>query len=582
MKKIITAASNDNSAHSIDSFFHAMIGKATFGLSPSSLLLTYYDWLLNLSFSPAKQGALQQEAFNNLSKLVLHLPKLANNKDYDPCIKPLPNDKRFAGSEWQQWPFNMYCQCFLLNQSWWRNATTHIDGVSAHHENAVTFTARQILDIFSPSNFLLTNPEILTTTIRERGNNLCRGLSNLIEDWERILSGKRALGTENFLPGKQVAITPGQVVYRNHLIELIQYQANTKTVYKEPILIVPAWIMKYYILDLSPNNSLVKYLVNKGHTVFIISWKNPDANDRNLSMEDYQQAGVNAALDAVSAIVPKTKIHTVGYCLGGTLLSITVATLAREMNDQIASLTLLAAQTDFEEAGELMLFIDESQVSFLEDLMREQGFLNTKQMASAFYILRSNDLIWSAIMHDYLLGQRRPMTDLMAWNKDATRMPYKMHSQYLRKLFLNNDLAEQRYYVGDRPVAISDIRVPIFTVATIKDHVSPWRSVYKILLQTDTEVTFLLTSGGHNAGITSEPGHPGRHYRIATHSADDKYIDPDTWLKQNMEHDGSWWLAWQKWLVKHSGDRVTPPHIGAKKRQYLPICPAPGTYIHRK
>lgn len=571
---------NNKTSYAVDRFFHAMIGKLTFGLSPSALLLAYYDWLLHLSFAPAKGTELRQESLTNLFLLTLYASNLSKNKDCEPCIKPSKHDKRFLGEEWKKWPFNFFYQSFLLNQSWWNNATSRVNGVSAHHENAVAFAARQILDMFSPSNFLFTNPEILATTFRENGSNLSRGLSNLIEDWERTLSGKRALGSENFLPGKQVAITPGQVIYQNHLIELIQYEAKTKTVYKEPILIVPAWIMKYYILDLSPNNSLVKYLVEKGHTVFMISWKNPDEHDNDLSLEDYQQTGINEALNAVSTIIPKTKIHTVGYCLGGTLLSIATATLTREADDRIASMTLLAAQTDFEEAGELMLFIDESQVNFLEDIMWEQGFLDTKQMASTFYILRSNDLIWSAIMHDYLLGQRHPMTDLMAWNKDATRLPYKMHSQYLRKLFLNNELAEHRYYVGNRPVAISDIRVPIFTVATIKDHVSPWKSVYKIHLLADTEVTFLLTSGGHNAGIISQPGHPRRNYRLATHSVSDKYTDPDTWLKHNKEYKGSWWPAWQKWLIKHSNTQITPPQIGSKKKKYVPICPAPGTYIH--
>lgn len=571
---------NNKTTYTFDRFFHALIGQATLGLSPSSLLLAYYDWMLHLYFAPAKQTALLQESLSNIISLSLYVSNIVTNQDCEPCIESLPQDKRFISPKWQDWPFNLIYQSFLLNQSWWQNATTNINGVSRHHEHAVAFAARQKLDMFSPSNFLLTNPEILDATFRESGNNLTRGLLNLAEDFRRLISNERALGTENFQPGKHIAITTGEVIYRNNLIELIQYKPESKTVYKEPILIVPAWIMKYYILDLSPNNSLVKYLIDKGHTVFIISWKNPDEEDSDLSLEDYHQSGINDALDAVSAIVPKTRIHTVGYCLGGTLLAIAAATMVREGDDRIASLTLLAAQTDFEEAGELMLFIDESQVTFLEDLMWEQGYLDTKQMATTFHILRSNDLIWSNVLHDYLLGQRRPMTDLMAWNKDATRMPYKMHSQYLRKLFLNNELAESRYYVGNRPVAISDIRVPIFTVATMKDHVSPWKSVYKIYLLTDTEVTFLLTSGGHNAGIISELGHPKRRYRISTHSADDKYIDQDTWLQLNQEHDGSWWPAWQKWLIKHSTEQVKPPEIGSKRKGYVALCPAPGTYIH--
>ena len=575
----MTIPTSKKDTYALDRLFHAMTGRLTMGLSPSALLLAYHDWLLHLLSSPAKQGELLQKYVRKMTRLCLYAANYAYDKNIEPCIEPLPHDKRFSAPQWQTWPFNLIYQSFLQNQIWWYNATTGINGVSRHHEDAVSFVARQILDMLSPSNFLPTNPEILDQTFRSYGTNLVSGFINFIEDWERLIGGRNAVGTEQYEPGKTVAITPGEVIYRNKLIELIQYRPSTDTVYKEPVLIVPAWIMKYYILDLSPNNSLVKYLVDKGHTVFMISWKNPDAEDRDLCLEDYQESGVSAALDVISAVVPKALIHTVGYCLGGTILSIVAAKMARDEDNRLASLTLLASQTDFEEAGELMLFIDESQVTFLEDIMWEQGYLDTKQMTNAFYFLRSNDLIWSAILHEYLLGERRPMTDLMAWNADATRMPYKMHSQYLRQLFLNNELAEQRYYVGDRPVAISDIRVPIFSVGTIKDHVSPWKSVYKIHLLTDTEVSFLLTNGGHNAGIISEPGHPGRFYQLSTQKAEDKYIDPETWLTITSKHKGSWWPAWQKWLIKQSSEKTKPPGIGVKKR-YVSLGPAPGSYVH--
>jgi polyhydroxyalkanoate synthase len=571
----------EGTAHTFDRIYHAFIGRGTLGLSPASLMLAYADWIAHLSIAPAKQAELVQKALRKYTRFFLYACKCAACQDsHEPvCIEPLPQDKRFIGPAWQGWPFNLIYQSFLLTQQWWHNATSDVRGVSPHHEDSVAFAARQYLDMLSPSNFLLTNPEVLQATVHNKGMNLVQGWLNFIEDWERVVGEKRPVGSEDYIVGKNIAVTPGKVIYHNRLIELIQYNPATDTVWKEPVLIVPAWIMKYYILDLSPHNSLVKYLVDAGHTVFMISWKNPTADDRDLGLDDYMNLGVKSALDAITAIIPDIRIHAVGYCLGGTLLSIAAAAMARDGDNRLATITLLASQTDFEEAGELMLFIDESQVAFLEDVMWEQGYLDTRQMAGAFHLLRSNDLIWSAMVRDYLLGERRPVNDLMAWNSDATRMPYKMHSEYLSRLFLNNDLAELRYYVGDRPVAISDIRVPIFCTATVRDHVAPWKSVYKIHLLVDTEITFLLTSGGHNAGIVSEPGHPRRTFQVSTQGADDKYLDPDSWRARTEIQEGSWWPAWEKWLARHSTGRLPPPAMGNIDKGYVPNCPAPGKYV---
>lgn len=573
----------------LDRLLHAAMGRVTHGISPASVSAAFMDWWAHLAISPEKQQQLVGKALRKWHRLVLYLlrtgaagccEKCLNWPcRCEPCIKPLPQDSRFRHGDWQQWPFNVIYQSFLLQQQWWHNVTTEVHGVTPHHEQVVTFVMRQLLDIWSPSNFAATNPEVIGESIRTGGRNLSQGAMNLWMDWERFAAGKRPEGTEGYQVGKNLAATPGKVVFRNRLIEMIQYAPHTDQVCPEPILIVPSWIMKYYILDLSPENSMVRYLVEQGHTVFTISWKNPDEGDRDLGMEDYLRHGVMGALDAVSTIVSKRKIHAVGYCLGGTLLSIVAAAMARDSDDRLASVSLLAAEVDFDEPGEISLFIDESQVSYLEDIMWDQGYLDGKQMTGAFAMLNSKDLIWSKMIRDYLMGARQPVSDLMAWNADVTRLPYRMHSEYLRAFYLNNDLAEGRYRVAEKPIALADIRAPIFAVGTVRDHVAPWRSVFKIHRLTDTDVTFVLTSGGHNAGIVSEPGHANRNFQVATHLHTEKNLDPETWQATAPKQEGSWWTEWAKWLTAQSAERIRPPQLGNVHAGYAPICDAPGTYV---
>ena len=564
---------------SVDRLLHASMGRFTLGLSPYALLSAQADWAIHLWGSPGKLAQLSERGARNTIRFLTYLSNLASSQASRPCIEPLPQDQRFRSEAWQQPPFNLIYQAFLLNQQWWHSATTGIGGVSLHHEQVVAFMTRQLLDTVSPVNFIATNPEVLAATLREGGQNLVRGASNFWADWERAVGGEPPSGADEFRPGEQVAMTKGKVVYRNRLIELIQYAPVTSEVRAEPLLIVPAWIMKYYILDLSPANSLVKYLVGRGHTVFMISWHNPAAEDRDLGMDDYLRLGVLEALKAVRTIVPGAKVDAVGYCLGGTLLSIAAAYLAGEKSSVLNSLTLLAAQTDFTEAGELMLFIDDSELNFLEDVMWDQGYLDARRMAGTFQFLRSSDLIWSRVEQEYLMGRRSAMTDLMAWNADATRMPYRMHSEYLRRIYLHNDLFEARYRFDGRPVALSDIRAPLFAVSTERDHVAPWRSVYKINLIAGTDVTFVLTSGGHNAGIISEPGHKDRHYRISHRARDAQYVDPNTWYAQTKIEEGSWWPAWVSWLDRQSQGRTLPPALGASGKGYRPLEDAPGRYV---
>jgi len=569
----------DNAFDLIDRSFHAALGRFTAGLSPAALAGAYLDWGFHLALSPGKQVELMTEAVRGALDNMRYAAGCSCNGGADPCTCALPQDSRFRAPEWRASPFNTWAHAFLSVERWWDRATIGVRGVSKHHENLVSFGIRQLLDTVAPSNFVATNPVVLARTRDEQGRNLLRGLQNFLEDAAHQAAGEPPAGTEHYQVGKTVATTPGRVVRRTRIAEVIQYAPTTGKVRPEPVVIVPAWIMKYYILDLSPENSLVKYLVDQGYTVFMVSWRNPGAEDRETTLDDYRTEGALAAIDAATKITGAEKVHAVGYCLGGTLLAITAAAMARDGDDRLRSLSLFAAQTDFTEAGELMLFIDDSQLAFLEDMMWQNGFLDSKQMAGVFQVLRSNDLIWSRLVHDYLMGERGNGIDIMAWNADSTRMPYRMHSQYLRSLYLDNDLSEGRFKVSGRPVAVHDIRMPVFAVGTEQDHVAPWRSVYKLHLHADAEITFALTNGGHNAGVLSEPGHRNRRYRLSTTAADARYEDPDTWLAAHPAREGSWWTAWTDWLDQRSGAPVAPPPMGKRSAGLPALEDAPGTYV---
>lgn len=575
------ASSGPEAFRAVDRAVTGLRARVTGGLSMAAMGLAYWDWAMHLAAAPGKQAELALKAWRKMVRFTNYALATSIDRTVPPCISPLKGDNRFRAPAWQDWPYRLWYQGFLLNQQFWHNATHGVPGVSPHHEALVSFMARQVLDMTSPSNSPFTNPEVARRSRETLGLNYVNGLRNAVEDASRKLADRPPVGAENFVPGETVAVTPGEVIYRNHLIELIQYRAKTEGVEAEPVLVVPAWIMKYYILDLSPQNSLINYLVSKGHTVFCISWRNVTAEDRDLGFDDYRRLGLMAALDAINAVVPGRKVHAAGYCLGGTLLSIGAAAMARAGDDRLASVTLFAAQTDFSEAGELQLFVDSSALYMLESMMWDQGCLTARQMAGAFEMLRSNDLVWSRIVHEYLMGERTPMNDLMAWNADATRMPYRMHSEYLRHLFLNNDLAAGRYIVDGVPVSLLNLRVPLFVVGTERDHVAPWKSVYKIHLLTDTDVTFVLASGGHNAGIVSEPGHSRRYFRVHETKLGDLHLGAEEWVEANPAQEGSWWPAWEEWLTAHSSSgSYTLPPIGLPDSPAL--GPAPGTYVMQR
>ena len=566
----------------MDRVERAVAARLTHGISPHALYAAWLDWASHLANAPGRLLELGLEAVNTTARFA-RFATHSLSEETSPPFQPQASDRRFNDEAWKSVPYVLWQQAFLAQEAWWASATREVRGMTPKNAARLSFITRQLLDVWSPSNLPWLNPVIIERTLKEGGANLVRGATNLQEDAWRALTMQPAPPADGLRVGEDIAVTPGEVVYRNELMELIQYKPTTGSVIAEPVLIVPAWIMKYYVLDLSPHNSLVRYLVERGFTVFMVSWRNPTAADRDITFDAYRTQGVMAALDAVTAIVPGRKVHACGYCIGGTLLAIAAATMARDEDDRLATVTLLAAQTDFSEAGELMLFVDESQIAFLEDMMWDQGVLDTKQMAGAFKILRSNDLVWSKMMREYLLGERDTVTDLTTWNADQTRLPYRMHSEYLRGLFLENRLTAGRYAVEGKVIALKDVEAPMFVIGTETDHIAPWRSVYKVQLFTDNELTFVLTNGGHNAGILSEPGHHGRHYFIATRRRGDRYIDSDTWLSRATAADGSWWPAWAAWLeAKSDPERLAPPGMGAPSRGLVPLCPAPGLYVYQR
>ena len=541
-------------AQGLDKEWHAAIGKMTGGISPTAVATAYVDWWLHLIGSPEKQSQLLENATRHW---------------VDPQDR---SDPRFEDPAWSTYPYSVYAQGFLAAQDWWQTATSDLPGVDPKHAQIVNFAARQWLDMFCPANFATTNPVVQRRTREEGGENLIRGARYWMEDFNRLLS-QQPRRSDKFSVGSELAITPGDVVMRNDLVELIRYKPTTAKTRPEPILITPAWIMKFYILDLTPERSLVAYLRDQGYEVFILSWKNPREEDSELSLQDYIDLGVRASIAKMQALGHK-RIHAVGYCLGGTLLAIVAAAMARDGDDSLASISLLAAQVDFSEPGELGLFINESQVAFLEDIMATNGYLKSDQMAGAFQLLRSNDLIWSRVIRHYLLGERTHDNPLLAWNADATRMPARMHSEYLRRLFLGNELARGQFQVDGAAVALSDIRSDIYCVATETDHVSPWTSVFRIALLTDTDVTFVLTNGGHNGGILSEPGHKGRYFRCGHKDEGDHHVAALDWVKRHDPQMGSWWPNWTKWLNAKSGRPQNPRSTLVKS-----LDAAPGRYV---
>ena len=494
-----------------------------------------------------------------------------------PAIMPSPRDKRFADPEWKSNQFfDFMMQLYLLTTQWAQDLVRNADGLDPHTRKKAEFYVQQITNALAPSNFVLTNPEVLRETLASSGTNLARGMQMLAEDVE---AGKGTLKIRQSNPanlelGINIATTPGKVIYQNELIQLIQYEPATEKVLRTPLLIVPPWINKFYILDLRPEKSFVKWCVDQGVTVFMISWVNPDKNLGTKTWEDYMKQGPLAAMDAIEKATGEMKVHTLGYCVGGTMLATTLAWLAEKRRVRVTSATFLAAQVDFTHAGDLLVFVDEDQISALERDMQESGVLEGAKMAMAFNMLRSNDLVWSYVVSNYLKGQPPAAFDLLHWNSDATRMPASNHSYYLRNCYLENRLSAGTMALDDILLDLSKVKVPVYNLATREDHIAPPDSVLYGTQFFGGPVKYVLSGSGHIAGVVNPPASKKYQYWTNDNIRD---VSLQDWLKAAQEHKGSWWPHWREWLASIDAEEVAPRSVGSGALP--PIEDAPGSYV---
>jgi polyhydroxyalkanoate synthase subunit PhaC len=498
----------------------------------------------------------------------------------EPVVEPSPSDRRFKDTAWSDGTlFDFIKQSYLLTARWLQSTVKEVDGLDDKTARKVDFYTRQFVDAMAPSNFVLTNPEVLRTTIESGGENLVTGLKHVLEDLER---GKGRLmikmtDLDAFKVGENIAVTPGKVVYQNDLMQLIQYEPTTHKVKRRPLLIIPPWINKFYILDLRPRNSFIKWAVDQGHTVFVVSWVNPDEQLAQKGFDDYMLEGPLAALDAMEQATGEREANVIGYCLGGTLLAATLAYMTVKGDDRFKSATYFVALTDFAEPGELSVFIDEDQLHSLEERMRAHGYLEGSDMATTFNMLRANDLIWSFVVNNYLLGKEPFPFDLLYWNSDSTRMPAAMHSFYLRNMYQENRLVVPGgISLCGVPVDLGKITVPSFLLSTREDHIAPWKSTYAATQIYKGPTTFCLAASGHIAGVVNPPGQ-GKYGHW--HSAK-RPRSPEDWLKGAKFENDSWWPAWEKWVAKYAGGEVPARKPGDRK--LTPIEDAPGSYVRVK
>jgi polyhydroxyalkanoate synthase len=550
-------------------------------LDPFNMASAYLEAMFSLWRDPAGLLEAQKNYFNDSIKLWHYAAERMLGKQTEPVISPGPDDRRWKDADWSENPvFDYLKQSYLLAARCTEQTVDSLSDLSAEDLRKLTFFTRQFVNALAPTNFPATNPQVMKATVTQKGQNLVAGVQNFIRDLEQGNGRLRIAMTDPaaFTLGENVAVSPGRIVYQNNLFQLIQYQPSTPEVYKRPLLIIPPWINKYYILDLQPKNSMVKWLVDQGHTVFMVSWANPDESFADVGFEDYMQDGVYAAVDMVARATAEEKINLVGFCIGGTLNAATLAHMHARGDRRIRSATFFASLIDFSEPGDLGVFIDDIQVGELEKKSGESGYLDGKLMSQTFNLLRSNDLIWSFYINNYLEGKDPAIFDLLYWNSDSTHLPAKMYSFYLRNMYLNNSFCQPGgVTLGKVPIDVRNIDVPCYFISTHDDHISPWESTYYGARLMSGPVRFVLGGSGHIAGIVNPPA-AHKYYYLTGPARLPKH--PDSWLKKAVRHDGSWWTDWHNWLTAKHHRRVAARIPGSGG---LPVLEdAPGSYVRKR
>ena len=576
-----TVAAVSNQCHEIfQEFLNQQAGNDNQSLDPLGLGQAYLDFTASVMKNPEKLVEAQMQAWNAYANLWFGTANRVLGKEAAPVVVPEKGDRRFKHEAWEDNPFfDFIKQSYLVTANAIQSVVADAEGMDEKDAKKLQFYTQQFIDTFSPSNFAMTNPQVLEATIESKGENLVKGLQNFCEDFDQEKGQLRIKMTDQdaFELGKNVATTPGKVVFQNDMLQLIQYTPLTEEVKKTPLLIIPPWINKYYILDLQEKNSLIRYQLEQGHTVFVVSWVNPDESLREKDFENYVIEGALASIGAIEQATGEKEINAIGYCIGGTLLAATLAYMDKKNDKRVKSATFYVTLMDFSEPGDLGVFIDEQQVSGLEQEMNERGYLDGAQMATTFNMLRSNDLIWSFYVNNYLLGKEPFPFDLLYWNSDSTRMPAKMHSTYLRTMYLENRFKEPGgMSIDGVEIDLRDIKVPSYFISTEEDHIAPWKSTYLGAQLMTGPVRFVLGKSGHIAGIVNPPAANKYGY----YTGDQPESSAEEWLEKTDLHEGSWWLDWDKWIEQYSGEQVSARQPGDGELDV--IEDAPGSYVKQR